>query len=158
VLATTGMRREEIVKLRFDQIDLECKTIRIRGKGEHERPAFIRDDALVALEDWLEVRPETEATTVFVGMKASKKGTHHPLRPDAVNDLLIKWRDVATLPNISVSPHKWRHTFATYAAKAGNPFALQILMGHTDMKTTRIYVHPDGDELRRVALDFVPKL
>ncbi|MCP4361909.1 MAG: tyrosine-type recombinase/integrase [Chloroflexi bacterium] len=158
VLATTGVRREEIVELTFDKIDLECRTIQVRGKGGHERPAFLRDDTLVALQEWLDIRPATKAATVFVSMHPNKKGMYQPLEPDAINGLLIRWRNVAGLPNMSVSPHKWRHTFATYASRAGNPFALQILMGHSDMKTTKIYVHPDDDELRRVALDFGPEL
>lgn len=158
LLGTTGMRREEVVELTFDKIDLECGTILVRGKGGHERPAFIRDDALDALKNWLDIRPETEAVTVFVGLQASKKGIYHSLEPDAINDLLIKWREAAGIPRMSVSPHKWRHAFATQAARAGNPFALQILMGHTNMETTSKYVHPGDDELRRVAFDYGPEL
>lgn len=155
LLATTGMRREEIVTLTINDIDMAEGKISITGKGGHQRQGYITPEAQQAVEAWLKKRPASKDTTVFVSLHASKRGKFHALDPDAINDMLIKWRNHAGLPNISVSPHKWRHAFATQvAAKAKNPFALQVLLGHTDIKTTSIYVHPDDDELRRAAEEY----
>lgn len=152
LLATTGMRREEIVTLTINDIDMAEMKINITGKGGHQRGGYLSDETRQAIEDWLQRRPVSKYNTVFVSLHPSKQGKFHSLNPNAINDILTRWRNHAGLPPISVSPHKWRHAFATQvAAKAKNPFALQILLGHTDIKTTSIYVHPDDDELRRAA-------
>lgn len=148
LLATTGMRREELVTITLLDVDFEAETIYLTGKAEHQRKVKLVPLAARALKKWLAIRPDTQAPPIFISMHASKKGLHHALRPDAVNDRLIYWRDQAGLPRISVSPHKWRHAFASYIAKSGNIFALQELLGHTDISTTQLYVFTPDEELR----------
>jgi site-specific recombinase XerD len=159
LLITTGMRREEVVRLRLDNLDLAISEIRvIQGKGGHEREGFLPEETVFALDRWLAVRPKTFDRAVFVSLQANKKGIFRRLRPDAINDIVIKWRDQAGLPQMSVSPHKWRHTFASEVAKSDNIFALQQLLGHSDISTTRIYTEIPKEELRRVVRDFGPKI
>jgi site-specific recombinase XerD len=158
LLATTGMRREEIVKLTLNDIDFEEQVIYLAGKGEHERKVVLVPAANLALQLWLDIRPDSREPVVFISMHGSKKGKCHSLRPDAINDRLVRWRDLAGLPRISVSPHKWRHTFASHISRSGNIFGLQELLGHTDISTTSIYVHPSDDELRRLVENYDPDL
>ncbi len=92
---------------------------------------------------------------IFVSLQANKKGQYIFLRPDALNDLLIKWRTKADVPeHISVSPHKWRHAWASKIASSKDVFALQALMGHTDIRTTLIYVHQNIENLRELVTTY----
>jgi len=159
LLATTGMRREEVIRLSLKELDLERGEVRvIRGKGDNERLGFLKAETVKALQRWLEMRPKTDSQAVFISLQANKKGLHRELNPDAINDVVKKWQDQAGLPEISMSPHKWRHTFATELAKAKNPFGLQALLGHSDIKTTSIYVHCDREVLYQMVREFGPEI
>jgi integrase/recombinase XerC len=159
LLATTGMRREEVIRLSLNDLDMERGDIRmIRGKGDNERLGFLKAETVKALRHWLEARPKTDNQAIFISLQANKKGLHQELNPDAINDVVKKWQKQAGLPEISMSPHKWRHTFATALAKAKNPFGLQALLGHSDIKTTSIYVHCDREVLYQMVRDFGPEI
>lgn len=157
LLGTTGIRRIELVRLSFNDLFLEQDKFLIRGKGDHQRWGFIRPDTRLVLNNWLDHRPESKSNRIFVSLKANKKGLHQGLNPDAINDIMICWRDKADLPDVSVSPHKWRHTFCTAIAKSKDVFASQILMGHTDIRITADYVHTDPDTLKQLTYKYGPK-
>lgn len=158
LLATTGMRRQELVAITLLDVDFQAETIYVTGKGEHQRKVKLVPLASRSLQAWLKIRPDTQEPVIFISMHTSKKGLHHGLQPDAVNDRLIHWRDQAGLPRISVSPHKWRHAFASFISRSSNIFALQELLGHTDISTTRLYVHTSDEELRDLVDRFGPDL
>lgn len=153
VLFSTGLRRAEVVGMRLNDVDLEAgRGIVTAGKFGHQRVFFIPPALAEALRAWLAVRPKSDHDHVFLSVHPNKKGLYQPLRPDALNDVIGRLRTAAGVPaEVKLSPHMFRHAFATEAAKAGNAFALQQLLGHSDIKTTEIYVHVDVTELRRVA-------
>ena len=157
LLISTGMRRMEIAGLVIPDIDFESGEISIRGKFNDERLAFISPEAEAALRRWLDNRPATDNDKVFIALRPTKLGLHHPLRPEAISKIVQRLKREANIPEqVQVTPHRFRHTFASEVAKSGNPFALQQLLGHSDIKTTEIYVATDKRELRRVA-DYAPK-
>lgn len=160
LLLTTGIRRAELVALKISDVDFADGEIFITGKGGHERNVYATPETLVALIAWLGVRPKTNDPALFVSLHGHKGKPNSEMRPDAVNDILKSWRDKAGIdPSVSCSPHKWRHTFATeFAAKTQNPFALQELLGHSDISTTRIYVSLSHETLRGLALDNAPEV
>ena len=80
------------------------------------------------------------------------------MSPGSVNYLLDKWRNRAGLTAVSVSPHKWRHRFATEMAKSKGPFRLQLLMGHEDIETTNGYVESQPDILRELVMRYAPDI
>ncbi len=100
LLAATGLRRHEVVTLQFNDLEVTGDELKltVTGKGGHQRPAFVFGQAKKSLDAWLAVRPATTATTLFITVHPSKKGLHHPMQPDAVNDMLLKWRAAARLP------------------------------------------------------------
>ena len=156
LLLTTGMRGEEITMLKLDSIDFETGEILIEGKFDNQRPGFLRPTTLAAVNLWLEKRPHTFDRALFVGLHPSRRGIHHELRPNAVNEILLKWRDQTGLPKVSVSPHKWRHRFATELARGQNPFALQDLLGHADIATSAAYVHSSLEVRRCLMMSYGP--
>lgn len=157
LLLTTGARRIEVVRLTLEDVSLlDGGLIKLWGKFDHRRWAFLKPTTLAALREWLAVRPETESQALFVSLGPYGRGPYETLQPGAVNDLLVKWRERARLPRASVSPHKWRHRFATELARAKDPFALKDLMGHSDLATTDGYVHSHPDVLRDLVLKYAP--
>lgn len=158
-LLTTGARREEVVTISLEEINLELGAAMLIGKFDHRRVAPLRPTLVTALRRWLAARPQTVDPALFVSLHPDQMGhLYHELRPNAMNDIMVKWRDRAALPKQSVSPHKWRHRFATEMKRAGDPFSLQVLMGHMDISTTRRYVHPSPEELLDLVLRFGPDL
>lgn len=158
LLLTTGLRREEVTDLRWNSIDLDTGELKIIGKFDHQRPAYLRITTLNAVKRWLAVRPVTKDPALFISLQANKSAgkIYGQLRPSALNEVLAKWRDRAGLPGVSVSPHKWRRRFATEMAKGKNPFGLQFLMGHSDIATTNGYVINEPTTLRQLLDEFGP--
>ena len=152
LMASTGVRRMEVVNLKLSDVDFERGVIYIKGKFGNERIGFISTGLREALQRWLQVRPGSEYDHVFLSLHPDKRGEYHPLRPDAINKIVEKVKRDAGIPeSVRITPHGFRHFFATEAAKADNPFALMKLLGHSDIKTTEIYVTVPQSELRRVA-------
>lgn len=153
LLATTGMRRAECAGLSIPDIDFAQERITLRlTKYQNQRVAFLQPATAYALNRWLAMRPQTGHDKVFVTLHPSKAGEHTPLRPDAINKALDRMKREAGIgPEVAITPHMLRHTFASRVIQAGNPFALRELLGHSDIKTTEIYVHSDERELRRIA-------
>lgn len=153
LLATTGMRRAEVVGLSLKDVDFAQEKITLRvTKYQNQRIAFLQPATAYALMRWKANRPETSHDKIFVTLHPSKKGVFHPMRGDAINKVLDRMKREAGIgKEVAITPHMLRHTFASLVVKAGNPFALRDLLGHSDIKTTEIYVHNDLDELRRIA-------
>jgi site-specific recombinase XerC len=154
LLLTAGLRREEIIRLELGYLDLDSRELKVVGKFGHQRLVSLRVTTPTALKRWLAKRPETEGKSLFVTLYG--RNPYRRLWPNAINDLLIRWRDAAGLPKISVSPHKWRRRFATELAKGQNPFALQLLLGHSDITTTNDYVISQPDTLRDLIDQYGP--
>ena len=74
-----------------------------------------------------------------------------------VNQILQRPAEKAKITGVRCSPHTLRHTFATnYIRNGGDPFSLQQLLGHSDIKTCMIYVHMAGVALREAHAKFSP--
>jgi integrase/recombinase XerD len=159
LLISTGMRRIEVARLKLIDFDLVEKIAIVRGKRDDERLVFPDDEAVRAAQRWLVVRPETLDPAMFVALApAINTPVGSALRADHLNDRLCVWRDRAGIPaTISVSPHKWRHTFAThYVINGGEAFSLAQLLGHSDVQTTQIYVSGVRSVLREKAAQYRP--
>ncbi len=158
LLLTTGARREEVVWLPLAELRLDEQQVFFTGKFGHRRMVPLKSTTSTAVRRWLGCRPATTSSYVFVSLHPNKKGLYTDLRPDALNDVVIKWRDEAGLPKVSVSPHKWRHRFASEMKKARDPFALQMLLGHADISTTQRYAHSSPEELVALLVKYGPDM
>lgn len=157
LLLTTGVRREEVTRLDLDHID--DRQVFIIGKYDRERFVYLPDNTAQAIEAWLQVRPATDSPALFITLHRNKNGLIHTrLGNRALNLAIQKWQERAGLPtDISMSPHKWRHLYATYFAEQHpDPFALQKLLGHSDISTTRVYVTYSQSTLKDKALQYGP--
>jgi len=145
VFLDTGVRLGELIGLDLGDLDLHAARIRVRsGKGEKERHVYLGRGLLRSLRAWLDSRGAgQESLPLFV----TRGGTRLDRRN--VQRILERMSAKAGLTRRRVHPHLLRHTFAThYIMNGGDPFSLQRILGHSDIKTTMIYVNLAGVGLR----------
>ena len=150
-LYATGMRREELVQLRIDDIDSGRMVIHIRqGKGKKDRDVMLSPRLLEELRDyWRSANPKPK-TYLFPG-----KGPHQSAEvPIDSRSIFNAVRQAAKRAGIDkhVHPHTLRHCFATHLLESGADLpTIQLLLGHADLKTTCRYLHLSERHLKATA-------
>jgi integrase/recombinase XerD len=152
-----GLRVSELTNLKISNLFLDIDFIKILGKGDKERLVPIGSEAIKFLRIFIEeirvhiaVKPGKE-DFVFLNMRGS------PISRVMVF-LIIK--DLANKAGInkSISPHTFRHSFATHLIEGGADLrAVQEMLGHESITTTEIYTHLDRDYLRDTIIQFHPR-
>src|SRR6266702_2716560 len=166
LLLSTGLRREEVIRLDLDQVEPQmpdalrtvrkAKITRVKGKGKTERTVFLSADARNALADYLEKeRPnDVTATTIALFLSAESIAARTPdgrLSPQAINLLLTQlghWHDADIRdPARYISPlrpHDLRHTFAFHLAKVtgADSYELERRLGHRSQRSISRYTNP----------------
>lgn len=133
LLYSTGLRREEAVKLDWQDIDLEGKTLLVReGKGGKSRSVPLSTRAVMLLRDYRAKRTDDEPY-VF------RSQFRRRLSKESVNQRMRLLGERAGLPE-RLTPHRLRHSMAKHLRDAGMPLdVIQALLGHEDMRTTQRY-------------------
>lgn len=157
VLYSCGLRISELCALTFTNLFLEEGYIRVMGKGRKERLVPISGRAVRELEGWFTIRRQMEAVkgyedVVFLSMRRR--------RPLSRITLFIFIQDYAKAAGISkkISPHTFRHSFATHLLEGGAGLrAIQTMLGHEKISTTEIYTHLDRRRLREEVLLHHPR-
>jgi len=149
LLYACGLRASELTGLDLDRLDLPGLQVRVIGKGNKERwvpmgvPARERLHRYLAgpRASWAARRP---TPAVFV----SQRGTR--LARESVWRLVRRWTQAAGVPG-HVTPHTFRHSFATHLLEGGADLrVVQTLLGHASISTTQLYTHLTGERLREV--------
>jgi site-specific recombinase XerD len=139
----TGIRASECATVREGDVDLKERTIRVAGKGGHERVIPLNDQVVEVLSAYRTARGVLPAASPFFRSR-TKKG----LSRGAVYERVRKYAQRAKIPK-RVSPHTLRHTFATHLVKAHvNLVTIRDLLGHRQITSTQIYLHVTADDLR----------
>jgi integrase/recombinase XerD len=156
VLYATGMRVSELVELRIGNLDLEEGLCTVFGKGSKERVVPLGGPARRALERYLrEVRTGLDSGKGEGRVFLNQKG--RPLTRASIWDFVKKYSRRSGVER-DVSPHTFRHSFATHLLEGGADLAaVQELLGHADISTTQIYTHVDREYLREVHRTFHPR-
>ncbi len=151
-----GLRVSEAVNLRISQLYLELGFIRVTGKGDKERLIPIGSSAVKYISIYKdEVRVHSEP----------KKGNEDVLflnnRGTKLSRVMIFYiiKDLVHKAGIkkTVSPHTFRHSFATHLVEGGADLrAVQEMLGHASITTTEIYTHLDREFLRKTLEQFHP--
>lgn len=157
VLYGCGLRISELCNLRISQLYLEEGYLRVSGKGGKERLVPIDGKAVERLREWLVTRMghrvrASEEDYVFVSLTRG-------CRLSRIS-LFIYIKEYARRAGISknISPHTFRHSFATHLLEGGaNLRAIQMMLGHEDISTTEIYMHIDKSRLRQEILEHHPR-
>jgi site-specific recombinase XerD len=154
-LYATGARRAEVTRLKVSDIDSQRMIIRIRGgKGRKDREVMLSTKLLEALrEHWRRYKPQD---WLFPGGKHHK--ANHPITTKVSWQACQKAAKRAGLEK-KVHPHILRHCFATHLLEAGADLrTIQMLLGHSDLEETTIYLHISKRHLNATAspLDTLP--
>lgn len=133
ILASTGMRVGELVRLNRSDINFEERECVVFGKGSKERMVYFDARTKIHLQNYLLSRKDDEKA-LFVGLKA-------PYKRLSISAIEVRLRELGKRLNIpKVHPHKFRRTLATRAIDKGMPIEqLQHLLGHERIDTTLQY-------------------
>lgn len=155
-LYATGMRVSELASFTFEQFMPEEGLVRIFGKGSKERIVPVGEiaatwiDKYYSAERHLLVKPETDST-----MFLNKFG--HPLSRMGIWKIVQSYVKGAGIDK-EVSPHTFRHSFATHLLEGGADLrTVQEMLGHANIVTTEIYTHVDREYLKEVHRSFHPR-
>ena len=133
MLASTGRRVGELVRLNRDDIDFQNRECIVTGKGDKQRRVYFDARTKIHLQNYLNGRTDTEEA-LFVSLLAP----HNRLQISGVEIRLRRWGRRLNLPR--VHPHKFRRTLATMAIDKGMPIEqVQHLLGHQSLDTTLQY-------------------
>jgi integrase/recombinase XerD len=155
VLYSSGLRVSELVDLRINNIYFDIGFLRVIGKGNKERLVPVGREAMKYLKSYMdEVRVHQVAGhegRVFLnrfGRTISRVSVFNVIKALAIKVGLKK----------NISPHTFRHSFATHLVEGGADLrAVQEMLGHESITTTEIYTHLDRDYLRQVIREFHPR-
>ena len=153
VLYGCGLRVSEAVDLRISRIFFDEEFLSVIGKGDKQRIVPLGEVAADALKAWLAVRWDAEkefSDFVFLNRKG------HPLSRVSMFNLVKKQALAAGITK-EISPHTFRHSFATHLIENGADLrAVQEMLGHESILTTEIYTHIDTLSWQRSILDHHP--
>jgi integrase len=144
LLYGTGIRASECAGLSEKDINWEERTIRVLGKGGHERTVPLNEEVLHVLRQYRLARGGAKASEPFF---RSREG--RALSRNAIYERVRRHGRRAGIPH-RVSPHQLRHTFATHLVQEGvNLVTLRDLLGHRQITSTQIYIHLTAHDLRQ---------
>lgn len=155
ILYACGLRVSEATGLRLSDVYAEEQFLRVRGKGDKERIVPVGPKALRHLSIYLEhVRAQLptirDENVVFLNRRGGG------LSRVSVFTAVKKYAAAAGIEK-NVSPHTFRHSFATHLIEGGADLrAVQDMLGHSSILTTEIYTHLDTAYLRETILTFHP--
>lgn len=160
VLYSSGLRVSELVDLKINYVYFDTGFLRIIGKGSKERLVPIGRDALKYLKIYLEEvrgryphKPPHKQGEAYVFLNRLGKPLSRVMVFTVIKNLVKK---IAL--NKTISPHTFRHSFATHLIEGGADLrAVQEMLGHESITTTEIYTHLDRDYLKQVVEEFHPR-
>ena len=157
VLYSCGLRVSELCNLLLSDLYLDEGFLRVTGKGNKQRLVPISERAIRELKSWfafrnsINIKPGEED---YVFISAARK--KHLSRITVFHNIKV-YAEQAGIQKI-ISPHTFRHSFATHLLEGGaNPRAIQTMLGHESISTTEIYTHIDRRFLRDQILQHFPR-
>ncbi len=150
LLYSTGIRVSELVNIKINDIDINNNCIIVLGKGKKQRYVYFGNKCLELIKKYIEKRNSNYEYLLL--NKNYTKLTDRGVR--LIVDNIVK----KSCLNKNISPHTFRHTFATHLLNEGADLKIvQELLGHSDITTTGIYTHVSNEHLRKVYLDAHPR-
>ncbi|BDD05056.1 integrase/recombinase XerD [Aureibacter tunicatorum] len=156
-LYSSGLRVSELIDLKITNIYEDLGFLKIHGKGNKERLVPIGKSALSAIKIYMEesrpflkIKPGNE-NIVFLNRRGAQ------LTRVMIFTIIKRLADSIQLKK-KISPHTFRHSFATHLIEGGADLrAVQEMLGHESITTTEIYTHLDKDYLRQVIHEYHPR-
>lgn len=149
LLYACGLRVSELTGLDMDRLNLGGLEVRVIGKGNRERRVPMGEPARERIHRYLSGPREAwtaghPTPAVFVSQRGKRLGR------EAVWRLVRRWSRAAGI-GADVTPHTFRHSFATHLLEGGADLrVVQSLLGHASISTTQLYTHLTGERVREV--------
>ena len=157
VLYGCGLRVSELVDLKISNINFKEKFIVVEGKGEKMRLVPLASSTAEYLQDYIKnVRSKIKINKkhediVFLNTRGTNMSR-------VIVFIIIKELTQKAGINKNISPHTFRHSFATHLLQNGADLRfIQEMLGHSSITTTQVYTHLQTGELRNVILNFHPR-
>ena len=148
IFFSTGCRVSEIASMKINDIDFINDQIKVCGKGNKERIVLLTLEAHNILIDYLKERNDNNPYLFVDTRKNMNKDIG--LGKWSLEDRIKKISKIAKI-NKNITPHVIRHTAITYWAEKGMPIdVIQILAGHANIETTRIYLHTSLQRIKKM--------
>ncbi|HWZ22497.1 MAG TPA: site-specific tyrosine recombinase XerD [Cytophagaceae bacterium] len=156
-LYSSGLRVTELVELRINNLFFDDGFIKIVGKGNKERYVPIGEDAMKYMKIYLhEIRNKMTVQKGFENFVYLNRRGKKLTRVMIFTIIKNLAKDIGL--NKNISPHTFRHSFATHLIEGGADLrAVQEMLGHASITTTEIYTHLDRDYLKEVIKTFHPR-
>jgi site-specific recombinase XerD len=140
----TGLRLNEIINIKMNNINMHERLIYITvTKTDVNRFVSFSNETKILLHKYILLYHEGYEY-LFTNFKTGKRLSKNSI--ESQTELLKEKLNI----NVSISPHKWRHTFATsFIQRGGNLTYLQKFLGHSNLSTTQKYLHLTTDDLKR---------
>jgi integrase/recombinase XerD len=155
-LYSCGLRVSELIALKISDLFFDEGFIKVTGKGDKERFVPINPNTQKYIAIWTQLRRHMDVDpryndTLFLNNRG-KQLTR------AMIFTIIKDLAKAINLNKTISPHTFRHSFATHLLENGADLrAIQMMLGHESITTTEIYVHVDRSHLKKTLMQFHPR-
>ncbi|MFC0043547.1 tyrosine recombinase XerC [Metabacillus iocasae] len=158
LMYATGIRVSECVAIKLADIDFSAQTILVTGKRNKQRYVPFGSYAKIALQTYINEgrihllqKSQSHTNALFLNHRGTAL-TARGIR--LILDKLVK----QTAENIHITPHMFRHTFATHLLNEGADLrTVQELLGHEHLSTTQIYTHVTKDRLKAVYMNHHPR-
>ena len=152
LLFATGIRVDELCKLKNEDVNLISGFIKIHGKGNRDRVvAICQEETITALQKWSN-KKNTDSPVFFTNR------LNRPISPQNIRQMI---HGIVSESNIqkSITPHTFRHTFATLLLEEDVDIRyIQQILGHSSIKTTEIYTHVTTRKQREILLSKHPRM
>ncbi len=160
MLYSSGLRVSELVNLTLQDIHFDTGFLRVLGKGNKVRLVPVGRDAQKYTTIYIEQlrgraphKPADKGSEAFVFLNRNGRKLTRVMVFTIIKNLALRIG-----LNKTVSPHTFRHSFATHLIEGGADLrAVQEMLGHESITTTEIYTHLDRDYLRQVITEFHPR-
>lgn len=156
VLFSCGLRVSELVNMKLSDLYLDDRVLLVRGKGNKERLVPVSNKAIADLKRWffdrnlMKIKPG-EDDYVFL----NRRGAH--LTRTMILIMVKRQAEEAGIKK-TISPHTFRHSFATALLQGGADLrSIQAMLGHEKIDTTLVYTHISNEQLRKAILEHHPR-
>ena len=154
LLFSTGLRVSELSHLKQDDMDLKSKTVRIYGKGARERVLYVEnEDVLTTLTKYQSLYQSeiTQSGFFFIN------NWGHRYSEQSIRNMIKKYTK-AIYCRITITPHMFRHSFATFLLEEDVDIRnIQKFLGHSSIVTTQIYTHISSSTQRNILKNKNPR-
>ena len=157
ILYATGIRISELINISLGDIDFSMNYVKITGKGNKERIVPFPNQTIKRITLYVEkdrkelFSKKIKTTSLFI----NRSGNH--LSRQGIWKLIRKYAHAAKITK-DISPHSFRHSFATHLLEGGADLrTLQTLLGHSDISTTEVYTHLTASSLKKNYKNFFPR-